>query len=265
MKTDFELKQIVKDKYGAIAVKTDELGCCCGCGVDTIDYSVMSEDYSHKEGYVADADLSLGCGSPTEFANIKKGDTVLDLGSGAGNDCFIATMLVGESGKVIGLDMTEEMIKKAFKNKEKTGIKNVDFILGDINNIPLDDNSIDVIISNCVLNLVPDKQKAFSEMYRVLKTGGRFAVSDIVLTGDLPERIRNAAEMYAGCVSGAIKDELYFNHIKEQGFINLNVTKSKPITLPNELLRDYLNDEEMSLYQKFGTPLKSITVYAEKM
>lgn len=265
MKTDFELKQIVKDKYGAIAVKTEELGCCCGCGVDTIDYSVMSEDYSKKEGYIADADLGLGCGSPTEFANIKNGDIVLDLGSGAGNDCFVASKLVGENGKVFGLDMTEEMIKKAYKNKEKTGIINVDFLLGDIENMPLDDNSIDVIISNCVLNLVPDKEKAFAEMFRVLKSKGRFSISDIVLTGELPEKIRNTAEMYAGCVSGAINEDNYLNLIKAQGFLNVNISKSKTINLPIELLREYLNEEEISLYQKSGSPLKSITVYAEKM
>lgn len=261
MKNEFELKQIVKEKYSQIAVLNDKSSCC---GVSTIDYSVMSDDYSGKTGYVSDADLGLGCGSPTDFANIRHGDTVLDLGSGAGNDAFIASKLTGETGKVIGLDMTTEMIDRANANKSKVGISNVEFILGEIEDMPLEENSIDVILSNCVLNLVPNKEKAFSEMYRVLKSGGRFSVSDIVLIGDIPDKIKTAAEMYSGCVSGATKYDEYLRIIEKTGFNNTRIVKEKLIHLPFDLLKNYLNEEEISSYLKIGTPIKSITVYAEK-
>ena len=227
-----KLKNIVKQKYGEIAVKSDENCCgptsCCGSS-DITDYSVFNDDYTKLDGYVAEADLSLGCGVPTEYAGIKEGDTVLDLGSGAGNDVFVARQLVGDNGKVIGLDFTEEMVKKAKVNNEKLGYQNVEFKLGDIENMPIDDNSVDVIISNCVLNLVPDKQKAFSEIYRTLKQGAHFCVSDIVVKGNLNDELRESAELYAGCVSGAISEDEYIGKIVEQGFKYIGIKIRKKI------------------------------------
>ena len=174
-----ELKRIVTEKYGKIAAQSDKLGessCfrqpegCCS----TVDYTIFSESYENLDGYVPDADLNLGCGIPTAFAGINKGDSVLDLGSGAGNDCFIARALVGDSGRVTGLDLTDEMLQKATRNLEKLGHKNVSFVKGDIEEMPLPDNAFDVVLSNCVINLVPDKNKAFSEIFRVLKPDGHF-------------------------------------------------------------------------------------------
>ena len=207
MNNSEKIKEIVKNKYSEIAVASQDCGCsCCGTGAPvTIDYSIMSDDYAKIDGYVPDADLGLGCGLPTEHADIKEGDTVLDLGSGAGNDVFIARRLVGTKGKVIGLDFTDEMIKKARKNADKMKYNNVEFRKGDIEDMPVNDETVDVIVSNCVLNLVPDKEKAFFEMYRVLKTGGHFCVSDIVLNGELPEGILEAAALYTGCVAGALQ------------------------------------------------------------
>jgi len=201
---------------------------------------------------------------PTEFAQIKEGDTVLDLGSGAGNDCFVARKIVGDKGKVIGIDMTEAMLVKAKENAKKLGFSNVEFIFGDIENMPIDENSIDVIVSNCVLNLVPDKKKAFKETYRVLKPKGHFSVSDVVLKGNLPESLKDKAEMYAGCVSGAIQKEKYLDLIKQTGFDKIKVQKEKTIQLPNEILMQYLTIEEMEDYKngKFG--IFSITVFGNK-
>jgi len=267
MSTEQELKKIVKDKYGKIAVMGDENSCgptsCCGTS-DITDYSVFNDDYSKLDGYVAEADLNLGCGLPTEYAGIKEGDTVLDLGSGAGNDVFVARQLVRESGKVIGLDFTEEMLIKANKNKEKLGYKNVEFKQGDIEQMPIDDNSIDVVISNCVLNLVPDKQKAFSEIYRTLKTGAHFCVSDIVIKGNLNEDLRKSAELYAGCVSGAISEENYIEKIKAQGFKNIEIKKRKKIELPEGVLKEFLNEDMLKSYHENVQGIFSITVTAEK-
>lgn len=267
MKTSEELKNVVKEKYTEIANQTkqeNEESCCGVGGCCTVDYAVFAEDYSKLGGYNADADLGLGCGIPTEFAQIKEGDTVLDLGSGAGNDCFVARELVGLSGKVIGVDMTDVMIDKARENAEKLNFNNVEFRKGDIENLPIGGNRIDVVISNCVLNLVPDKEKAFSETYRVLKAGGHFSVSDVVLKGDLPENLKNDAEMYAGCVSGAIQLDDYMNIIKETGFTEVSVQKEKVVVLPQEILAKYLSEAEISEYQagKFG--IFSVTVYGQK-
>ncbi|MDX5418277.1 MAG: arsenite methyltransferase, partial [Hymenobacteraceae bacterium] len=201
---------------------------------------------------------------PTEFAQIKKGDTVIDLGSGAGNDCFVARALVGESGKVIGVDMTEAMIKKARENADKLGFNNVEFRQGEIEDLPIAGNRADVVVSNCVLNLVPDKQKAFSETYRVLKPGGHFSISDVVLVGELPEGLVKASEMYAGCVSGAIQKEEYLKIISEAGFVNITVQKEKAIEVPDEILRDYLNEEEIKAFRNSNTGIFSITVYGDK-
>jgi SAM-dependent methyltransferase len=263
-----DLKLIVKEKYGEIASQSklqNQSSCCgssCGCGDST--YAIFSDDYSKLKGYNPDADLGLGCGIPTEFARIRQGDTVIDLGSGAGNDCFVARSLTGESGMVIGIDMTEAMIEKARINAAKIGFANVEFRLGDIENMPVNHGSADVIISNCVLNLVPDKVKAFSEIFRVMKPGGHLSVSDVVLYGLLPWQIREAAEMYTGCVSGAIQKDDYLQIIKDAGLMNIQVQKEKAITIPDEILLQYLNPDQLSEFKKSGAGIFSITVYAEK-
>jgi len=267
MKNAEELKQLVKDKYSEIALqsKTENETSCCGAGeCCTVDYAVFAEDYTKLGGYNADADLGLGCGIPTEFAQIKEGDTVLDLGSGAGNDCFVARALVGEKGKVIGVDMTEIMIDKARENAEKLNFNNVEFRFGDIENLPIGGNRIDVVISNCVLNLVPDKEKAFAEMFRVLKAGGHFSVSDVVLKGDLPGNLKNDAEMYAGCVSGAIQLDDYMNIIHRTGFVEVSNQKEKLVVLPNEILSKYLSEQEIEAYNKGEFGIFSVTVYGQK-
>lgn len=263
--TDHDLKNIVKEKYSEIAQQKNETSCCgsSGCCGD-VDYTMFSESYTHLKGYNPDADLGLGCGIPTEFAKIREGDTIIDLGSGAGNDCFVARSLVGEKGKVIGIDFTEAMIEKARSNAGKLGYHNVEFRFGDIEKLPVTANKADVIISNCVLNLVPDKAKAFSEIFRVLKPGGHISVSDVVLRGKLPEILIHAAEMYAGCVSGAIQMDEYLEIIKNSGLENAEVRKEKIISIPDEILFNYLSPEELDNFKNSGTGIYSITVYAEK-
>lgn len=273
MKTDNELKQLVKEKYTQIALQSkeeNETSCCgasCGCSTDSgyrNDTVVMAEDYSKLQGYVSGADLGLGCGLPTEYAQIKEGDTVLDLGSGAGNDCFVARSIAGESGKVIGVDMTEVMIEKAKRNAEKLGFTNVEFRLGEIEDLPLASNRVDVVVSNCVLNLVPNKENAFKETFRVLKPGGHFSISDIVLAGQLPEGLQQDAAMYAGCVSGAIQKDEYLEIIHKAGFVNIQVQKQRRITLPDEILLQYISPEGVETFKNSGTGIFSVTVYAEK-
>lgn len=249
MKTE-DIKIIVREKYGKIAEQdTDTTGCCGSscCGSD-VDYSIFSENYERKDGYNPDADLNLGCGIPTDFAGIRKGDNVLDLGSGAGNDCFVARALAGENGKVTGLDFTPEMLKKAKENNSKLGYENVEFVEGDIEEIPLSSDSFDVVISNCVLNLVPDKSKAFSEIYRVLKPGGHFCVSDVVIKGSLSEKLRKDAEMYAGCVSGASDIDEYLGYIKDSGFKSIALHKQKEIKLPEDTVRDFNIEKETGIF-----------------
>lgn len=264
MKTQNEIKEIVKEKYGSIAREVkEENGCCCG-SKKIVDYTIFSDDYSKLDGYSKDADLGLGCGLPTEFADLKKGNIVVDLGAGAGNDVFVARSIVGDSGKVIGIDMTEEMINLANENKEKLGFSNVDFRLGEIEDLPVDKDSTDVVISNCVLNLVPDKSKAFYEIHRILKQGGHFCVSDIVLVGNLPEGLKKSAEMYAGCVAGALQQDDYIGIINKTGFKNVEIKKTKTITIPDEILAQYLTDEQLSEYNNSGIGIFSITVVGEK-
>ncbi|MFS2190133.1 arsenite methyltransferase [Mucilaginibacter sp. Mucisp84] len=267
MKTNEELKELVKLKYSEIALQdkdTNQSSCCGAGGCSTEVYNIMSEDYTKLQGYNADADLGLGCGLPTQFAQIKKGDTVIDLGSGAGNDCFIARSETGETGKVIGIDFTEAMISKARENADKLGFNNVEFRLGDIEHMPVTANAADVIVSNCVLNLVPDKNAVINDIYRVLKPGGHFSISDIVLTGSLPEKIRTAAEMYAGCVSGAIQKEEYLELINQNGFVNIIVQKEKPIIIPDDILSNYLSADEINEFKNGNGAIVSVTVYAEK-
>ncbi len=269
MKTrEKNLKEIVKSKYNLIAKQSksqNESSCCGSTGCcDTIDYTIMSDDYTNLDGYNAEADLGLGCGLPTEFANISAGNTVLDLGSGAGNDCFVARSIVGDSGKVIGLDFAPNMLKKARENAAKLGYSNVEFIKGDIEEMPVDPDSIDVIVSNCVLNLVPDKALAFKQMHKVLKNDGHFSVSDIVLLGDLPDELVKDAEMYAGCVAGAIQKGEYLQIIEDAGFKNVIVQKEKEIILPDEILLNYLSVKGLEDYKNRELGIYSVTVYAEK-
>jgi len=268
MNSNEEIKEMVKQKYAEIALQnqdTNASSCCGSGGCSTEVYNIMTDDYDHLEGYNPDADLKLGCGLPTEFAKIKKGDYVVDLGSGAGNDCFVARAETGESGKVVGIDFTPEMIEKARNNADKLGFNNVEFRLGDIENIPLMSYVADVVVSNCVMNLVPNKPKAFAEVQRILKPTGHFSISDIVLVGDLPEKIKNAAEMYAGCVASAIQMEDYLKIIENSGFKNITLQKKKPIIVPDDILKNYLNEEEIQQYKDSTTRIYSITVYAEKV
>ena len=267
MEANDQLKAIVKQKYSEIALqdKENNQASCCGAGgCSTEVYNIMSDDYTQMEGYNPDADLGLGCGLPTQFAKIKKGDVVIDLGSGAGNDCFIARSETGETGKVIGIDFTPAMIDKARNNADKLGFHNVEFRQGDIEKMPVTSNTADVIVSNCVLNLVPDKDAVIKEIYRVLKTGGHFSIADVVLIGDLPGALRKDAEMYAGCVAGAIQKEVYLELINNNGFINITVQKEKPIVIPDDILRNYLTMPELENFKAGSTGIFSVTVFAEK-
>lgn len=267
MKAD-DLKLIVKEKYGEIASHSNLMkeSSCCGdsgcCG--ELEFSMIGEEYKNVEGHNPDADLALGCGLPTQYAGIKAGDHVLDLGSGAGNDCFVARKIVGETGHVTGIDFTDEMLTKAKANLKKSGFENIDFVKGDIEEMPLEDNTFDVVISNCVLNLVPDKQKAFAEIFRVLKPGGHFCISDVVSSGNLPQRLRQAAELYAGCVSGAIRKEEYLALIEKQGFYAIEIKTEKEIKIPDNILSKYISLETIKSFRQDKVGIFSITVSGTK-
>jgi len=257
----------VRTKYSEIAMQDKETNqsSCCGSGCCSTEvYNIMNDDYSALDGYDPHADMGLGCGLPTQFAKIKKGDIVIDLGSGAGNDAFIARHEAGETGKVIGIDFTPAMIERARKNAEVKGFNNVEFRQGDIEKMPVTSNLADVIVSNCVLNLVPDKDAVVKEIFRVLKPGGHFSIADIVLEGELPKQIREAAEMYAGCVAGAIQKQVYLELIERSGFINITIQKEKPIIIPADILENYLPEDQIKSFQRAGKGITSITVYAEK-
>ncbi len=267
--TDEAIKQLVREKYGEIALqsKSQNETSCCGtrcCTPNEGSYIIMADEYTGLNGYEAEADLGLGCGLPTWFALIKPGDTVVHLGSGAGNDCSVARAETGETGRVIGVDMTGAMIDKARRNAEKLGYSNVEFYLRKIESLPLDNALADVVVSNCVMNPVPDKRKAFAETYRILKPGGHFSISDIVLEGQLPENIRKAGEMYAGCVAGAVQKNDYLKVIEDAGFGNIRLQKEKVITLPDEILLNFLTAGEIRIFRNSSTGIYSITVYAEK-
>ncbi|HMX36046.1 MAG TPA: arsenite methyltransferase [Ferruginibacter sp.] len=269
MNNENQMKELVREKYTAIALQDKEQNAasCCGatsacCGDEV--YNIMADDYSKLEGYNPDADLGLGCGLPTVFAKMKEGDTVIDLGSGAGNDAFVARKVVGEKGKVLGIDFTEAMILKARANAEKLNYNNVEFRQGDIEDMPVTSNYANVIVSNCVLNLVPNKYKVISEIFRVLKPGGHFSISDIVLEGKLPSKWKEVAELYAGCVSGAVQKDVYLEMIREAGFSNIIIQKDKTIHIPDDILANYLTPEEITEYKNSNTRITSITVYAEK-
>ena len=263
MKDSEQIKKEVREKYGRIASGPSS-SCGCGCQKPENDYSVVADDYSHLEGYNPDADLKLGCGIPTEYAMIEPGDTVVDLGSGAGNDCFVARALTGETGQVIGIDFTDEMVGKAQRNVTTLGYENVRFVKGEIEQIPLNDETADVVVSNCVMNLVPDKNKAFSETYRILKKGGHFSISDIVTHGDLPEGLKESAAMYAGCVAGAIDVDDYLEVIKNAGFKNISIQSQKTANVPESVMLEYISREELEDYKRSGRGIFSVTVYGEK-
>ena len=267
MQTEQELKNMVREKYSEIALQDKEtnMSSCCGSGCCSTElYNIMSDDYTQLEGYSADADLGLGCGLPTEFAQIKAGDVVIDLGSGAGNDCFIARAIAGETGKVIGIDFTVAMVSKARENAEKLGFNNVEFRYGDIEKMPVTANAADVVVSNCVLNLVPNKSNVFKEIFRVLKPNGHFSISDVVLVGELPDQLRTAAEMYAGCVSGAIQKDAYLALINAAGFEEVVLQKEKAIVIPDDILGNYLSAEQIARYRNSPSGIYSITVFAKK-
>ena len=267
MQTENELKELVKQKYSEIALQdkdSNQASCCGAGGCSTEVYNIMTDDYTNLEGYNPEADLGLGCGLPTQFAKIKTGDVVVDLGSGAGNDCFIARKETGETGQVIGIDFTPAMINKAKENAEKLGFTNVEFRQGDIENMPLAADVADVVVSNCVLNLVPNKNAVIKEIYRVLKPNGHFSISDIVLKGNLPKPLQEAAEMYAGCVSGAIQKDVYLELIQTNGFNNMVVQKEKPIIIPDDILKNYLDENALAAFKTGDTGIFSVTVFAEK-
>jgi arsenite methyltransferase len=267
MQSQNNVKELVRQKYSEIALQDKETNqsSCCGAGsCSTEVYNIMADDYTKLEGYNPDADLGLGCGLPTQFAKIKKGDVVIDLGSGAGNDAFIARNETGDAGKVIGIDFTPAMINRARQNNEIRGFNNVEFRQGDIEDMPVGGNVADVIVSNCVLNLVPNKDGVIKEIYRVLKPGGHFSISDIVLEGELPQQIKEAAEMYAGCVAGAIQKQVYLQLVEANGFKNITVQKDKAIIIPDDILSNYLSAEQIAAFKQSGTGIRSITVYAEK-
>ncbi len=279
------LKELVREKYAQIAKDAPAPGsapskpasasdCCCSgpspCCAPAAEPSAStyySEDvagikvaYEKLAGHMDEADLGLGCGLPTEHAELAPGQTVVDLGSGAGNDVFIARSTVGETGRIIGVDMTPEMIAKARANAERRGFKNVEFRLGDIEALPVDDAAADVVVSNCVLNLVPDKRLAFAEIFRVLKPGGRFCVSDIVLQGELPAKLQQVAELYVGCVAGALSAEEYLGIIHETGFTGIDIKVAKRLDLPDEYILKYISAEELAAYRASGAAVRSITV-----
>lgn len=266
MNSEKDIKAIVMEKYGEIATFADTgSGCATGCGdgspcCEPAAGVSFADSYEQLPGYEPAADLSLGCGLPTASAGIVQGHTVLDLGSGAGNDVFVARSLVGDSGHVIGLDMVPEMVAKAQDNAARLDFTNVEFILGEIEDMPLPTDTVDVVISNCVLNLVPNKERAFAEIYRVLKTGGHFSISDIVLEGDLPPALAEAAAMYVGCVAGAMQKNDYLEVISRTGFQDVVTHREKQISVPDSLLENILGPAGAEQFRLSEVGIYSITV-----
>lgn len=273
---DKKIKKIVKEGYAKIAKQ--ESTCCepitSSCCENTLSADDISKNIGYTESEIAEvpdgANLGLGCGNPTAIALLNEGETVLDLGSGAGFDCFLAAKKVGKKGSVIGVDMTPEMIEKARLNAKKGHYSNVEFRLGEIEKLPVDDNSVDVIISNCVINLSPNKKQVFNEAFRVLKTGGRLVISDIVILKKLPDYIYNSLEAYVGCVSGALMKDKYINIIKESGFKDINITDETifPVdlvindpTAQKIIKKEKISKEEID---KIGNSIVSIKLICKK-
>ena len=256
-----DLKTIVKHKYSEIAQQNTP-GCCgpddC-CGSDDA-INIMDKSYEGLEGYNPDADLKLGCGIPIDHAGLQEGQRVLDLGSGAGNDLFVARRIVGDSGWLTGIDFSDEMNEKAEANRRKMGYTNMEFLSGDIEAMPLSDQAYDVVLSNCVLNLVPDKQAAYSEIFRVLKPGGHFTISDIVTEGVMDEQLKQSAELYAGCITGAIGKSEYLDIVKQTGFERVEVKEERNIAIP----QDWLNKYAGPGYSADDIQIQSVTVIGFK-
>ena len=263
--TDNEIKQSVRDRYSGIAEKSG--GCCgsgCGCGTAASPekelFSMVSGEYSALEGYEAEADLGLGCGMPTRYAGLEAGHTVVDLGSGAGNDAFVALKEVGPGGRVIGIDMTPAMVTRARELALKRKAANVEFLLGEIGHIPLPDATADRVLSNCVLNLVPDKAGAFNEIRRILKAGGKFSISDIVLEGELPAGMRRSAELYAGCVAGALQKEEYLRIAAEAGLGDIEVVSEREIEIPDSVFAESVDADALARFRSSGARILSLTI-----
>lgn len=267
METNHELREIVRKKYSQIVKSSGsccDTSCCGGQETERSDYNMIGDAYEGISGYFADADLGLGCGVPVEHAGLQAGQTVLDLGCGAGLDAFVARSQIGDSGHVIGVDMTAEMIARARENAQKSGFANVEFRLGEIEHLPVVSDSVDVVISNCVLNLVPDKEKAFAEIFRVLKPGGHFCISDIVSSQPLPDCLKKVAEAYAGCVSGAIPKDDYLQIVDETGFGQISVASERRIDVPANLLTNSLSQEQLKQVAADDVHVVSVTVTAVK-
>ena len=266
-KPDETMREAVRNKYAGIAKSAPSAcgpGCCARSNEAAVDYSMIGDAYQGVAGYVADADLGLGCGLPVEHAGLRAGQTVLDLGSGAGLDVFVARNEVGAGGHVIGVDMTAEMIARARENARRSGYENVEFRLGEIEHLPVSSDSVDVVISNCVLNLVPDKAGAFAEIYRVLKPGGHFCISDIVASQELPDWVKGIAEAYAGCVAGAIPKAAYLDVIRASGFSEVTVRTERRIEVPADWIASVLTREQRLLAEGQDLHILSVTVTAEK-
>ncbi len=266
---NIDLKEMVKQRYNDLALASDEKQkCCCNplapAQPSTKVYTIMSEDYTKLKGYEPDADLGVGCGLPTEYAGIKEGDVVIDLGSGAGNDCFIAREETGETGRVIGIDFAPQMLEKARNNAKKRGFTNVEFLEGDIENMSLSDQTADVVVSNCVLNLLPRKDKIFSEIYRILKPDGHFCISDVVLNGHFPKKFTDNASMYAGCIASAIQREDYLSEIKKANFSEIKVERTKTVEIPDEVLQEHLDEITIEKYKAGNVGIYSITVTGKR-
>lgn len=262
-----QLRETVRQKYAEI-VSTPASSCCTPCcGTDEQAeeaFNMVGDAYDGVAGYVADADLGLSCGVPVEHAGLEPGQTVLDLGSGAGLDVFVARNEVGATGHVIGVDMTAEMIAKARENTRQSGFDNVEFRLGEIEHLPIRSSTVDVVISNCVLNLVPDKQRAFAEIFRVLKPGGHFCISDIVSSQVLPEWLKDIAEAYAGCVSGAVPKQDYLSIVEQTGFEDITVAGERRIDVPAELITSSLTSAQQDEALGDDLHVMSVTVTATK-
>lgn len=262
-----EIKLVVKVKYNKIAAQLGSgSGSCCSIdGTCSIDAVSTGENDSVADGYFPEADLGLGCGNPTDFAAILPGESVLDLGCGAGNDTFVARSYTGETGEVTGLDFTQKMVEKASKINRKLGFKNVTFILGDIESMPFGDAQFDVVLSNAALNLVPDKRKAFQEIYRVMKPGGHFCIADLVYRGNLPEALKTEAEVNAGYVAGVVHLNDYLALIQETGFKSSTLHVARPIPIPDDILGHHLSPRERKKFQESGSGIFSITLSAYKL
>lgn len=266
-----DIKKIVRENYGKVAKEDSS---CCGSCSPTADMDHVSKKMGYTDEELAavpkGANLGLGCGNPIALASLQEGETVLDLGSGAGFDCFLAAGKVGKNGKVIGVDMTPEMVAKAQENARKGNYPNVEFRLGDIEKLPVSDNSVDIVISNCVINLAPDKGQVFKEIFRVLKPGGRLMISDIVLLEKLPDSIRKSVEAYVGCIAGAVEKDKYLTFIKEAGFNDVKIMAENTIPadsmINDPMVKKIMDDLKMpkELFQKMAASIASAKIFGVK-